>query len=167
MTKINQQIPSQSDIRLSADSSKLKEKLDKLKNADFGRILSAQIADPSDVKEDKDVSNPASELPEIQSTFTTELLDDVLTQDMMTRGLEGSIELFEMYASLLEDPDKTLKQSYSVLEQLISQLQELTDQIDQNQGNETDSQKDIQRILLELMTTAQVEQIKFNRGDYS
>ena len=72
------------------------------------------------------------------------------------------MDLLDTYAALLQDPDKTLKQAHGLLEQIIDQ----TKALDREAKENPDFSHDLKNILTQLLTTAQVEQIKFNRGDY-
>jgi len=125
----------------------------------FDDILSKTIED--DLK--SDLIQKGSGLPEINSTFTANKINLVLDQTKIPEKLEFSISMLERYASWLGDPEKTLKQAHNLLEQLSSQTKDL-----EKEFKDTDSiPPDITRIFTELLTTVQVEQIKFNRGDYT
>ena len=84
----------------------------------------------------------------------------------MSQKLNDSLDLFERYAAFLGDPDKSLKQAYEILEQILSQAQTMTEKIDQQPESKTDQISGLKNILTQLMTTVRVEQIKFDRGDF-
>ncbi len=125
----------------------------------FDDILSKTIE--HDLK--KDLLKGDSGLPEINASYTANKITLALDQGELPEKLESSISLLERYASWLGDPEKTLKQSYGLLEQLATQTKDL-----KNEFKDKDSvNPDLTRIITELLTTVEVEQIKFDRGDYT
>ncbi len=126
---------------------------------DFNDILSKTIE--HDLK--SDLIKGGTGLPEIDAAFTAKKINLALDQTQLPEKLESSISLLERYASWLGDPEKTLKQAYGLLEQLSSQTKDL-----KNEFKDKDSTNpDLTRIITELLTTVEIEQIKFNRGDYN
>lgn len=128
-------------------------------NGLFNELLTSQIEKSCNYSTLKETAT----LPEIQGSFKAQQLDLSLDQTQLTQKLEDSLDLFETYASWLGDPGKTLKQTHGLLEQVLSRTKTLALDFKEHGTPNTD----LQRILTQLMTTAQVEQIKFNRGDYS
>ncbi|MCP4295961.1 MAG: hypothetical protein GY786_10170, partial [Proteobacteria bacterium] len=109
-----------------------------------------------------DLVKGVSGLPEIDAAFTAKKINLALDQTQLPEKLESSISLLERYASWLGDPEKTLKQAYGLLEQLSKQTRNL-----EAEFKDKDSiDPDLNQIITQLLTTVQVEQIKFDRGDY-
>ncbi len=129
----------------------------------FNEILTQQIGK----SDNKAEFNKTSTLPEIDGLFKAQGLDTDIKlepdQTHFTKKLESSLSLLETYASWLQDPDKTLKQAWSLLEELTDQTKTMQKQVKEDSG----FTNDLKNILNELMTIVEVEQIKFNRGDYS
>lgn len=148
------------------------EKSKKTGHQAFDQILAGQIKAGSQ----SEGSEKSGGLSEIQGSFSARHLSALspampenLTQ--YTSQISDSLDLFERYATFLGDPDKNLKQSYGLLEQILAQTRSLADQFDQETGQSQspDNEKQfsgIKAIINELLTTARVEQIKFDRGDY-
>ncbi len=109
-----------------------------------------------------DLIKGGSGLPEIDASFTAKKINLALDQTQLPEKLESSISLLERYASWLGDPEKTLKQAYELLEQLSSQTKNLEKEF----KNKDSINPDLSQIITQLLTTVEVEQIKFNRGDY-
>ena len=125
----------------------------------FNGILTNQIEKSCN----NNILEENSTLPEIQGSFKAQQLNLSLDQTQFTQKLEASLDLFETYASWLGDPGKTLKQTHGLLEQVLSRTKTLALDFKEDGTSNTD----LKQILNQLMTTAEVEQIKFNRGDYS
>lgn len=125
----------------------------------FDKILTHQI--------EKELDSAALEkttrLPEIDASFKAQQLNLSLNQTQFTQKLDHSLNMLETYASWLGDPDKTLKQAYGLLEEILTQTKTLELELKDDASSNTD----LKQILTQLMTTAQVEQIKLDRGDYS
>ncbi len=146
-----------------AKSGLLKNKGTKHGNPAFDRILSEQIKSPG---MDSGIGR-SSTLPEIQGAFNAQNIDLAsLESNPFTKKITDSLDLFERYATFLGDPDKSLKQAYTILEKVLGQAKNLTLEMEQNPGQSSDKTDNLKVILSQLMTTAQVEQIKFDRGDY-
>ncbi|CCK80282.1 hypothetical protein [Desulfobacula toluolica] len=125
----------------------------------FNELLTSQLEKNGKESTLKEVTT----LPEIQGSFKAQQLDFSPDQTQLTQKLEDSLDLFETYASWLGDPEKTLKQTHGLLEQVLSSTKALALDVKEHGTSSTD----LNQILTQLMTTAQVEQIKLNRGDYS
>ncbi len=125
----------------------------------FHELLTSQIEKSCNDGTLKETST----LSEIQGSFKAQQLDLPVDQTQLTQKLEDSLDLFETYTSWLGDPGKTLKQTHGLLEQVLSRTKTLALDF-KEQGS---SNTDLKQILTQLMTTAEVERIKFNRGDYS
>ncbi len=109
-----------------------------------------------------DLVKGGSGLPEIDAAFTAKKINLALDQTQLPEKLESSISLLERYASWLGDPEKTLKQAYGLLEQLSKQTRNLEAEFKDKDAIDPD----LNQIITQLLTTVQVEQIKFDRGDY-
>jgi hypothetical protein len=124
----------------------------------FGQILIDQIK-----KDHKDtVLEKTAPLAEIEGTFKAQQLNLEFNQSQFTQKMNASLNLLEAYASLLQDPDKTLKQAYDLLERVSTQTRALAREF----KDDKTSSNDLKQILTHLMTVVEVEQIKFSRGDY-
>ncbi len=102
-------------------------------------------------------------LKEIQGTFKAQSLNVEFDTTQFTQQLNSSLNMLELYAAMLQDPDKTLKQAWDILEQLTNESKTLEQEF---KGNELSNQE-LKNILTQLLTTVEVENIKFNRGDYT
>ena len=129
----------------------------------FEKILDSRInAESNGNKIDQ-----SSRLSEIEGPFRAQHLNPASSiQAQLSQKLNDSLDLFERYAAFLGDPDKSLKQAYEILEQILSQAQTMTEKIDQQPESKTDQISGLKNILTQLMTTVRVEQIKFDRGDF-
>jgi len=125
----------------------------------FNEILTGKI--------DKTGNNTAlgnkKELQEIDGTFNAQKINLELDTTQFTQKLDSALNMLELYAQILQDPDKTLKQAWSILEQLTANTQAL----DEEFKNNTLFNNDLKSVLTNILTTVEVENIKFNRGDYT
>ena len=138
------------------------------KDGSFNEILTKQIGtDNNKTDLNKTGLNKTPALPEINGSFKAQNLDTDIKlkpdQADFTKKLDSSLNLLEKYASWLQDPDKTLKQAWSLLEQLTDQTKTMTKEV----KDDTNFTNDLKNILNQLTTIVEVEQIKFNRGDYT
>ena len=162
MNEINPKIPNIGKIAAIDPAIKSNKSLTK-GDGTFGDILTEQIEKNID---DKALSK-SSKLPEIESTFRASQLNLSLDEPQFANKLNSSLGLLERYASWLGDPDKTLKQAGGLLEQLLVQTKTLTDEFNESTNSPNNLKYgNLKQILTQLTTTAQVEQIKLNRGDY-
>ena len=145
--------------KISVVEPDIKQKKASQKNETcFDDILANQIKKSSNDTGFKETAL----LPEIKSSYKAQQLDIELNQTQFTEKLAASLNLLETYASWLQDPDKTLKQAYDLLEQLSDKTKILAQDFKEN----TTSKDDLKHILTQLTTIVEVEHIKFNRGDY-
>ncbi|MFH2059693.1 MAG: hypothetical protein ABIJ59_12430 [Pseudomonadota bacterium] len=141
----------------------IKNKSSQNSDGSFEKILDSRI----NAEGHGDSTGQLSSLSEIEGPFRAQHLNPASSdQAQLSRKLNNSIDLFERYATFLGDPDKSLKQAYEILEQILSQTQTMTEELDQQPESKTDRISGLKNILAQLMTTARVEQIKFDRGDY-
>ena len=141
------------------ETSRLKNKVGKQGNPDFNNILSEQIQS----KGMDSTSHASTALPEIQGAFKAQNIElNTVAPNPFAEKITDSLDLLERYAAFLANPDKSLKQAYSILEQVLAQ----TKDIETLMGQGSENKGDLTTILTELMTTARVEQIKLDRGDY-
>jgi len=125
----------------------------------FDKILTDQLD-----KSNKDSSTiKGAALQEIQGTFKAQRFNVEFDTTQFTQQLNSSLNKLEFYAAMLQDPDKTLKQAWNILEQLTNDTKTLEQEF---KGNEPANQE-LKNILTHLLTTVEVENIKFNRGDYT
>lgn len=124
----------------------------------FGHILSEQIGKTLPTEEQKQPSG----LLELQSPLNLSFTDTSFDPQKYAGKLEASLDLLETYAAFLNDPDKTLKQASELLDQILDQIQGMEQ--DLKSANAPDS--DINQILNQILTTASLEKIKLDRGDY-
>ena len=158
MNEINPKISTENKIPSIEPENKKKKSLTNNPGA-FDKILTNQI------EEDRN-STPiknSTRLPEIESSFKAQQLNLSLNQAQISKQLESSLSLLEKYASWLGNPDKTLKQAYDLLTEALAR----TESLDQEFRKHTNVDTDLKHILNQLMTTLEVEKVKFNRGDYS
>jgi hypothetical protein len=163
---------SPADPSPAINSGSVKQKPGKKADANFEKILSDQIrTDPYRKNLQTVSSGPMSGLSEIEGVFHPQRLTPLPAESsQLTANLSDSIDLFDKYAAFLGDPDKSLKQTYGILEQVLAQVETLAAELEQPPGSETasfpDIKTDLKDILARLLTSARVEQIKFDRGDY-
>lgn len=124
----------------------------------FGQILSEQIGKTLSTEEQKQPSG----LSELQSPLSLAFTDTFFDPQKYAGKLETSLDLLESYAALLNNPEKTLKQASELLDQVLDQIQGLEKEL--KSANAPDS--DISQILNQILTTASLEKIKLDRGDY-
>lgn len=107
-------------------------------------------------------------LPEIHGSFQAEWVLVGFDRAGFTQELSDAVDLLDTYATVLADPDKTLKQAWEQLTVLSDQTSSLKTQMDKAlQANPDQVDHDLVQMLNQLMTTLRVEEIKLNRGDYS
>ena len=125
----------------------------------FNKILEGRMDQTSS---STDLSQTTS-LLEIESNFNAQRINFELDKTQFIQNIDSSIDILDLYAQTLQDPDKTLKQAWDLLEQLTSE----TNNLEQEFQNNNFSKNDLKNILTQLLTTVEVENIKFNRGDYA
>lgn len=157
MNEFNPKITNINKISSAEPDSKQK-KSSQQGDTSFNGILTNQINKSSTDTGFKENTS----LGEVKASFAAQRLTLELNQTQFTQKLESSLNLLETYASWLQDPDKSLKQAYGLLEQILDQ----TKTLDRECKEDPDFNHDLKNILTQLLTTAQIEQIKFNRGDY-
>jgi hypothetical protein len=130
----------------------------------FGKILSEQIGSLSG---EADLTPTSQGLPELEGAYkaqTINLPDQANPQgNPITEKINASIDLLDTYASMLSNPENTLKQAHRLLEDLSETNHLLQKELDQSPT--TDPQ--LEKILTHLTTLVKVEQIKIDRGDYT
>ena len=124
----------------------------------FQRLLDRQTGKGAD--NTVNAENPS--LPELTGTFNAQKLSPAPDTGLFARKMEKSVNLLETYAEWLSDPEKSLKQTRGLLEQLVSQTHMLSKEFE----SLSSADADLAELLSQLRTTVEVEQIKFNRGDY-
>jgi len=125
----------------------------------FNKILSDQM----DQADKNPALSQATSLLEIQGSFNAQKINFELDKTQFTKKLDSSLNMLELYATMLQDPDKTLKQAWNLLEQLTNETKTLELEFKNNKF----ANLDLKNILTQLLTTVEVENIKFNRGDYA
>ena len=151
-------------------SSFIKEKPFSGQKESFDKILE-QFNAPLETKESLQISR---ELPELEGVYKAATIHQPDKAEELTQKVSSSIGLLETYATWLSDPDKTLKQAYTLLEELAEQTRQLSQEISQEpiqQPNKNSDQppttdQGLQQIITQLTALVEVEQIKINRGDY-
>lgn len=127
------------------------------------RAFDTILADQTNTDSTDTEVKQAASLGEIDASVKASRLNLEVDKTLFTRKLQTVMDSLDTYAAWLQDPDKTLKQTYDILEQIIDQ----TTVLDRKIKDDSNFNSELKQILTQLMTTAQVEQIKFNRGDYS
>jgi hypothetical protein len=127
----------------------------------FNQILTDQVEKNNGTMP----TDKAPSLPEIGGTFRAQNINFPPSPDtnMLSKKLEASLSMLDRYASWLGDPDKSAKESHNLLEQAISQTKAMGNDF----KNDISSSDDLKQIFNQLMTTLEVEQVKFDRGDYT
>jgi len=125
----------------------------------FDKILTNQLDESN---KNSAVINETS-LQEIQGTFKAQRFNVEFDTTQFAQQLNSSLNMLELYAAILQEPDKTLKQAWDILEQLTNNTKTLEQEF---KGSEPANQE-LKNILTHLLTTVEVENIKFNRGDYT
>ncbi len=130
----------------------------------FGKILSEQIGSLSG---EADLTPTSQGLPELEGAYkaqTINLSDQAPPQgNPIAEKINASIDLLDTYASMLSNPDNTLKQAHALLEDLSEKNRHLRKELDQSPT----SDPQLEKILTHLTTLVKVEQIKIDRGDYT
>lgn len=135
------------------------EKSRQSSNGGFNEILIDQMK-TADSPSSSDISPT---LPEIDGQIQAEKIRFDLHKSQPVPQLDGMLNLLDQYAKILQDPDKPLKQAWQILEQLTRDTQSLDDQF----KKDTLIDNDLKGIVDHLLTTVELEQIKFRRGDYA
>lgn len=128
--------------------------------ADFARILSQQL---EGVGSDSASSAQVNGLPELDPSYNSLLVQDALEAPGLPQNLSDSIDLLETYAAWLADPEKSLKQAFSLLEKLSDQTRKMDRAFEQI----PDADKSLKELITHLSSVVETEKIKMNRGDYS
>ncbi len=128
--------------------------------ADFARILSEQL---EGVGSDSTLSDQVNGLPELNPSYNSLLVQDALEAPGLPQNLSDSIDLLETYAAWLADPEKSLKQAFSLLEQLSDQAKKMDRAVDQL----PEADKSLKELITHLSSVVETEKIKMNRGDYT
>lgn len=129
----------------------------------FNRMLSGHLLlQEADKALTQSENKQVSSLSEIQSPFKIPLAGQNFDLQAYAQKLSSSIDLLDAYAAVLNDPTQTLKQASGLLDQLLGQLQGLEQEFqDADKAN-----NELSAILVQLTTTARLEKIKLDRGDY-
>ena len=128
--------------------------------AEFARILSQQL---EGIGSESTSLAQANGLPELNPSYNSLLLQDTLEDPGFTQNLSDSIDLLETYAAWLADPEKSLKQAFSLLEKLSDQTGEMDKAFEQL----PDTDKSLKELITHLSRLVETEKIKMNRGDYT
>ena len=83
--------------------------------------------------------------------------------DTLTSKTEYAIDILDQYSQYLGDPEKSLKDIEPVLELLLNE----TDLLSEELTSEPEALPGITSIIEQLQLTAQLEQVRFSRGDYT
>jgi len=97
----------------------------------------------------------------INTSFLQPTLFNPIQRQDLGQRINTVFNLWENYASRLDEPYKNLKQMYSNLKQIQERLQEL-----KSDPNFTRQPQDVQDLIQELEIMSTTEEIKINRGDY-
>jgi ABC-type transporter Mla subunit MlaD len=109
-----------------------------------------------------DSPTTSQRLPELEGAYKAATINLPDQRHTITEKISKSIELLDTYASVLSNPDNTLKQAYQILEDLSEKNRHLRKELDKSQT----SDPHLEEILTHLTALVEVEQIKLNRGDY-
>ncbi len=158
MNEIDPQLPNINKIA-SVHPDTRQNKSKEKENASFDQILADQV----NTGEAKKSAGSSVTLPEIEGSFHTRHIGLAQMKTQGSQKLTDAISLLETYAAWLGNPDKTLRQAYELLEQVSAQ----TKTIEQDFQTDKTTPADLKQILNHLITTIEVEQVKFDRGDYT
>ena len=125
---------------------------------EFRHLLDQQL----NSTQESPAESQGTSLPELAGTLKAHQLSRSLDTGLFTRKMEDSLNLLETYAAWLSDPDKSLRQARGILDALIDSTRTLENEF----ASLATADPERARLLAQLQTTIQVEEIKFNRGDY-
>ncbi len=128
--------------------------------AEFARILSEQLeGNGSGITPSAQVDG----LPELNPSYNALLVQDALEAPELAEKFSISIDMLETYATWLADPEKSLKQAFSLLEKLSDQTRKMDEALEQLPV----ADKSLKELITHLSSVVETEKIKMNRGDYS
>ncbi len=151
--------PGQLDQISSKAPSSKREKIFPGQGQAFGKILSEHFNTPG--TDDSTIISKG--LPELEGSYKAATINLPDPQDKLTEKISASIDLLDAYASMLSDPETSLKQAYKLLEDLSGKTSQLNQELDQSPKTD----QSLKQIITHLTAMVQVEQIKIDRGDYS
>ncbi len=155
MTEINPNIEKITRLDPALENNKGQKEGDK----GFNQILTDKLAS-KDV--DQSIIQTSSSLPEIDAVYKTGLMEGDFDTSLITGKIAASLDQLDTYSAWLNNPDRSLKQIWSLLQEVIENTQNIEDELKAN----SDTDKDLTDIVTQILTTANVEQIKIQRGDY-
>ena len=170
MADIPQKIP-QADPASQVEPGSAKKKPQRSGDGAFDKIFTHQISGQIPGENASSSQRSQTGLPEIQGSFRAskiaQIHDQISSeQNRFLEQMTSSLDLFDQYAAFLGDPDKNLKQTYSLLEQILQLTGSLSKEMSEYQGKDESALSELRNLADQLLTTARVEQIKFDRGDY-
>lgn len=128
----------------------------------FSKILSDQVL--SDMDPGQKAPVPEGGLPELAATYASKQVAPLQTApSLVAEKISAALDLLDQYAGGLADPATTLKQAFSLLEEISSRTSAINDSLEET-GNDDPK---IRKIMDHLDTVVALEKIKINRGDYS
>lgn len=126
------------------------------KTADFGNMFREALDQPKstgDLQKSVPLSEPRAVQNIGQPAFQPESLVDRTSR---------AIDLLEIYSKALSDPQKTLRDIEPELTAFVSETQSLYDEYLEKAHNDPR----LKSVMEDLLRTAQLENIRFQRGDY-
>ncbi len=128
----------------------------------FDTILENTLADndPGEALTDAKKYEPSS-LGEISAPLPALPMDD--TSIDLPTGIDTALDLFERYTELLGDASKSLRDIAPVLTDLTQQTHRLAEQVQDEPSVDTR----LVAIIDHMLSTATLEQVKMERGDYT
>ena len=126
----------------------------------FGKILSEQI---DSLSGEADLTPTSQGLPELEGAYKALTINLPDQGPPIAEKISASIDLLDTYASMLSNPENTLKQAHKLLEDLSAKNLDLRKELDQSPT----SDPQLEKIFTHLTTLVEVEQIKIDRGDYT
>jgi len=142
-------IPGNIDIQ---NKNKLKQSES---NVSFKDTLDKTIMQPTQTGQ----ANQMNALGEIQALQQNSIQ---VSPSIVAEKTDSLLNLMEAYSAELRNPAKTLKDIEPLVRQLRDSASELSDQA----GQLNPENKDLKMIAQDSAATANIEYIKFNRGDY-
>ena len=125
----------------------------------FSDILAQRLGDS--LAQELEETSSLGGLPELEASYAARRCQasQAAVADL-ARDITAALDQLDTYTQWLADPDKTLRQADTLLEQINDGIKDLTVRA------ESESDNRIQEILNHLSTLVAVEKIKMDRGDY-
>ncbi len=108
-------------------------------------------------------SQKVSGLPELDGISGSRPIINEFDTSLYTNKIDDSLNQLDTYSSWLSNPDKTLKEVWALLQNLLEDTKNLDTELNSNKN----ADPDLKKIVSQILATVNVEQIKILRGDYT